>query len=62
VDLDLSLAPRYGDAQLRWESGDGRWMAMDEFLSKYLHLNLTHGISEDAAQKALEDLRNETER
>jgi len=26
--LDLSLAPRYGDAQLRWESGDGRWMAI----------------------------------
>ena len=28
AQLDLSLAPRYGDAQLRWESGDGRWMAM----------------------------------
>jgi len=26
--LDLALAPRYGDAQLRWESGDGRWMAI----------------------------------
>jgi Carboxypeptidase regulatory-like domain/TonB-dependent Receptor Plug Domain len=26
--LDLVLAPRYGDAQLRWESGDGRWMAI----------------------------------
>jgi hypothetical protein len=26
--LDLALAPRYGDAQLRWESGDGRWMVM----------------------------------
>lgn len=28
VDLDLALAPRYGDAQLRWESGDGSWMAI----------------------------------
>jgi len=26
--LDLSLVPRYMDAQLRWESGDGRWMAI----------------------------------
>ena len=26
--LDLSLSPRYGDAQVRWESGDGRWMAI----------------------------------
>lgn len=26
--LDLSLAPRYIDAQLRWESGNGRWMAI----------------------------------
>ena len=26
--LDLTLAPRYADAQLRWESGDGRWMAI----------------------------------
>ncbi|HSS02297.1 MAG TPA: TonB-dependent receptor [Kofleriaceae bacterium] len=28
ADLDLVLLPRYGDAQLRWESGDGRWMAI----------------------------------
>jgi hypothetical protein len=28
ADLDLVLVPRYGDAQLRWESGDGRWMAI----------------------------------
>ncbi|HEU4728642.1 MAG TPA: TonB-dependent receptor [Kofleriaceae bacterium] len=28
ANLDLALAPRYGDAQLRWESGDGRWMAI----------------------------------
>ena len=26
--LDLAIAPRYGDAQLRWESGDGHWMAI----------------------------------
>jgi hypothetical protein len=28
TSLDLALVPRYGDAQLRWESGDGRWMAI----------------------------------
>lgn len=28
ASLDLSLLPRYMDGQLRWESGDGRWMAM----------------------------------
>jgi hypothetical protein len=28
ADLELSLAPRYADAQVRWESGDGRWMAI----------------------------------
>ncbi|HRC54566.1 MAG TPA: TonB-dependent receptor, partial [Kofleriaceae bacterium] len=28
ASLDLSLAPRYFDAQLRWESGNGRWMAI----------------------------------
>ena len=28
ANLDLALAPRYSDAQLRWESGDGRWMVM----------------------------------
>ena len=28
ANLDLSLAPRYFDAQLRWESGNGRWMAI----------------------------------
>nr|MBA3452147.1 TonB-dependent receptor [Deltaproteobacteria bacterium] len=28
ASLDLVLAPRYMDAQLRWESGDGRWMAI----------------------------------
>jgi len=37
ADVDLALVPRYGDAQLRWESGDGRWMAIlfgsDDLLS-----------------------------
>src|SRR5262249_4567382 len=28
TNLDLVLVPRYGDAQLRWESGDGKWMAI----------------------------------
>src|SRR5205085_1147678 len=28
ANLDLALAPRYGDAQLRWESGDGSWMVI----------------------------------
>ena len=28
ASLDLALAPRYGDAQIRWESGDGHWMAI----------------------------------
>src|SRR5512140_1831009 len=28
ANLDLTLAPRYGDAQLRWDSGDGSWMVI----------------------------------
>jgi hypothetical protein len=28
ADLDLALIPRYLDAQLRWESGNGRWTAI----------------------------------
>jgi hypothetical protein len=28
ANLDLVLLPRYMDSQLRWESGDGRWMAI----------------------------------
>jgi len=28
ASLDLALVPEYTDAQLRWESGDGRWMAI----------------------------------
>ena len=32
---------------------DGHWLAVDEFLRDYLHLNLTHGISEEAAKNLL---------
>lgn len=28
ADVELALVPRYMDGQLRWESGDGRWMAI----------------------------------
>jgi hypothetical protein len=28
TNVDLALLPRYMDGQLRWESGDGRWMAI----------------------------------
>ena len=27
---------------------DGRWIPIDEFLSRYLHLKLTHGMSDEA--------------
>ncbi|MDX2088684.1 MAG: TonB-dependent receptor [Kofleriaceae bacterium] len=37
ADIDFALLPRYMDAQLRWESGDGRWTAIlfgsDDLLS-----------------------------
>jgi PAS domain S-box-containing protein len=29
---------------------DGRWMPIDEFLSHYLHLKLTHGMSDEAVR------------
>ena len=29
---------------------DGRWVSIEEFLSKYLHLHLTHGMSDDAVR------------
>jgi hypothetical protein len=28
ADVELAVVPRYMDAQLRWESGDGHWMAI----------------------------------
>ena len=28
ASIDLALLPRYLDAQLRWQSGDGHWMAL----------------------------------
>jgi hypothetical protein len=36
---------------------DGRWMSVDEFLATHLHLNLTHGISEEAMQNAIAELK-----
>jgi uncharacterized PurR-regulated membrane protein YhhQ (DUF165 family) len=35
---------------------DGRWMSVDEFMGKYLQLNLTHGMSEEALQAALAEI------
>ena len=29
---------------------DGRWIPIDEFLSRYLHLKLTHGMSDEAVR------------
>ena len=29
---------------------DGRWISIEDFLSKYLHLQLTHGMSDDAVR------------
>lgn len=29
---------------------DGRWVSIEEFLSKHLHLQLTHGMSDDAVR------------
>jgi hypothetical protein len=28
ADVELAVVPRYMDGQLRWQSGDGRWMAI----------------------------------
>jgi hypothetical protein len=36
--IDLALAPSYLDAQLRWESGDRRWMAIAFASQDDLHL------------------------
>ena len=30
---------------------DGEWLSIEEFLKKYLEINITHGISPEAAQK-----------
>lgn len=38
ASLDLALVPRYIDAQLRWESGNGRWMALLFASDDYVHL------------------------
>jgi len=36
--IDLTLVPRYLDAQLRWESGDGKWTALTFVSDDSLHL------------------------
>jgi len=41
---------------------DGHWMPVDEFLSQHLKLNLTHGISTEAAGRMKEDLAKAVER
>lgn len=43
--LDLDLVPRYADAQLRWESGDGAWMAM--LFASDDKLRLVHDPADD---------------
>ena len=43
--LDLTIAPHYGDAQLRWESGDGHWMAIVFGSDDDLHLLRNPGDS-----------------
>jgi len=47
ASLDLVLVPRYGDAQLRWESGDGRWMAI--LFGSDDRLNLVHDPDDPSA-------------
>lgn len=34
---------------------EGEWMTIEEFLTKYYHLNITHGITEEAAKKLAEE-------
>ena len=36
---------------------DGEWMGVTEFLSERLHLKVTHGISPEAMQQVLRDMR-----
>jgi len=35
---------------------EGRWMRFEEFMQKNFHINFTHGISEEAAQKISDDI------
>jgi PAS domain S-box-containing protein len=39
---------------------DGRWISTDEFLRDYLQLNVTHGMSEEGAEKFLSDMAVDT--
>ncbi len=42
--VDLSIVPAYGDAQVRWESGDHKWMAL--LFASDDHLFLAHDPSD----------------
>lgn len=37
---------------------EGRWISVDEFLTDHLHLQLTHGISEEAMRQALGEVQS----
>jgi PAS domain S-box-containing protein len=39
---------------------DGRWIPTDEFLRDHLQLNVTHGMSEEGAEKFLSDMAVDT--
>jgi hypothetical protein len=45
VPIDLTLVPRYLDAQARWESGDSKWTALTFVSDDSLHLIRTPGGS-----------------
>jgi PAS domain S-box-containing protein len=36
---------------------DGQWISMDQFLTEHLQLKLTHGISEDALERAFAEIK-----
>ena len=40
---------------------DGKWIPIDEFLTKQLHLKLTHGISPEASRRFREQAEGKTE-
>lgn len=38
---------------------DGRWVSFDKYLSEYMGFKITHGITEEAASKIMQDLKIE---
>jgi PAS domain S-box-containing protein len=38
---------------------DGQWISMDRFLSEHLRLKITHGISEEAIERAFGGIKND---